>query len=201
MNNSAPSIHKTNIMEDVQQLLWWEEKLFATVEPPDPVLPPGLVLRFTVWPTVCLRRGTIARIVSVWDRAIAIGGKRLKREKRSAYQAETNGRVVFSASHKIIRRMSPALSPLCFALLTSMYFSLRLSHVPLECYCWHPPPCFLSLIPLPWLPQPLSLHTLTCSGAFSPFSTLHSSWNPLLTGQTLCVSSFHLPEVSVTPSI
>lgn len=44
MNNSASSIHNTNVTEDIQQLRWGEGESFATLKPPDPFLPSTLVL-------------------------------------------------------------------------------------------------------------------------------------------------------------
>lgn len=212
MNNSAPAIHNTNIMEDVQQLLWWEEKSFATVEPPDPVLPSGLVLWFTVWLTVCLRRGTVAHVVSVFRKE----GKstrydrngRGRKEKKEVHFSPKQMVVVicvcpWSRSQDHQKNVSGPLSSLFCSIGFIVFFSPSLTR-PIERSCWHPPPCFLSLIPLPSLPQPLSLCTLTCSGAFSPFSTLHSSWNPLLAGRIsvshllIFLQSLWLPASRVT---
>lgn len=80
---------------------------------------------------------------------------------------------VCEAPHKIIRRMSPARSPLCFALLISMYFSLPLSHVPLNAPAGvlHHVSCHSSLCPCchslsPCIPSPapvLSLYLALCT--------------------------------------
>lgn len=36
MNNSAFSIYSTFVMEDIQQLVWWEENSFASLRPQIP---------------------------------------------------------------------------------------------------------------------------------------------------------------------